>query len=144
LFLLSYLRPFNSGYVFPTPKDILPYLEEPKTGVTSLFCQELANNLGCFVVIGYPEQLRPDEDRPEGRQGQDGREKVVAANSAIIFGPGGEHIGGYRKTNLFVADLPWAKPGVYTFCRLFPSPFIPVFYTSYFILIFNVSYCSIR
>lgn len=95
---------FSLGYVFPTPNDVLPYLEEPRTGVTSLFCQELAKSLGCYVVGGYPEKLAPDEEKPKDRE-------VVGANSAVIYNPAGEWVGGYRKTNLFEADLPWVKAG---------------------------------
>lgn len=39
------------------------------------------------------------------------RPTPVGANSAIIYGPSGEWVGGYRKTNLFFTDMTWAKPG---------------------------------
>jgi hypothetical protein len=72
------------------------------------------------VLAGYPERLAEDEDRP----GQ-----AVGANSAIIYDGNGEYVGkhvfiyfrmnreryllgGTRKRNLFVADLPWVKPGL--------------------------------
>jgi len=90
------------GYVFPTPEDVEPFLEEPQTGPTSLFTQELSRKLGCHVVSGYPERLRQDEKHP----GQ-----LVGANSAIMYDSNGGYVGGYRKTNLFMADLPWVKPG---------------------------------
>jgi protein N-terminal amidase len=93
------------GYVFPTSEDIKPVLEEPQTGPTSLFTRELSQKLGCYVVSGFPERLNQDEEQP-GR--------LVGANSAIMYDPNGEYVGGYRKTNLFVADLPWAKPGTAT------------------------------
>ncbi|KAG5717426.1 Protein N-terminal amidase [Termitomyces sp. T112] len=35
----------------------------------------------------------------------------VGANSAILYGPSGEWVGGYRKTNLFETDKTWAKAG---------------------------------
>ncbi|KAG9057399.1 Carbon-nitrogen hydrolase [Serendipita sp. 407] len=91
-----------TGYVFPTPNDVLPYLEDPKTGVTSQFCAEIARELGCFVIGGYPEKLREDEEHPGN---------AVGANSAVIYNPNGERVGDYRKTNMYEADLPWVKPG---------------------------------
>lgn len=38
--------------------------------------------------------------------------RVVGANSATLYGPDGEWVGGYRKTNLFSTDKTWAKPGM--------------------------------
>jgi len=35
----------------------------------------------------------------------------IGANSAIIYGPDGEWVGGYRKTHLFETDRTWAKAG---------------------------------
>ncbi|KAG8983195.1 Carbon-nitrogen hydrolase, partial [Tulasnella sp. 427] len=35
----------------------------------------------------------------------------VAGNAAALFGPEGELVGTYRKTNLYKADLPWAQAG---------------------------------
>lgn len=79
----------------------------------------MARDFGCYVIAGYPERLAEDEDRP----GQ-----AVGANSAIIYDGNGEYVGKYvfiylerilsdilggtRKHNLFVADLPWVKPGL--------------------------------
>ncbi|KAG5337950.1 hypothetical protein C0989_008572 [Termitomyces sp. Mn162] len=134
------------GYVFDSAEAILPYLEEPKTGPSSLFCQEVAKHLGCYVAGGYPERLSEEERRAESQAGtatEDSRyvltggteilltnndassgivslasafahRKVhtpVGANSAILYGPSGEWVGGYRKTNLFETDKTWAKAG---------------------------------
>jgi len=41
----------------------------------------------------------------------DHAQNFVGANSAILYGPSGEWVGGYRKTNLFETDKSWAKPG---------------------------------
>jgi protein N-terminal amidase len=35
----------------------------------------------------------------------------VGANSAIFYGPDGEFVGNYRKTNPFETDMTWSKPG---------------------------------
>ena len=46
-----------SGYIFDSPTAILPYLEEPRIGPTSLLARSLARRLKCHVVAGYPEVL---------------------------------------------------------------------------------------
>lgn len=68
----------------------------------------MAKKLECHVVAGYPEKLTVEESRdPE-------RPHLVGANSAVIYGPTGEWVGGYRKTNLFETDQTWALPGMFT------------------------------
>ncbi|KAJ7701396.1 carbon-nitrogen hydrolase [Mycena rosella] len=97
-----------SGYVFENAAAISPYLEHSKTGPTSRFCSELAQRLKCYVVAGYPERLEPSEvDQYLSETGA----HVVGANSATFYGPEGEWVGGYRKTNLFSTDKTWAMPG---------------------------------
>lgn len=53
-----------SGYMFTSPTSILPYLEAPRIGPTSLLARNLARRLRCHVVAGYPEALpsSPSED----------------------------------------------------------------------------------
>lgn len=58
------------------------------------------------MAAGYPEVLKSEE---RGRN-EDGSE-MVGANSAALFSPDGAYVGGYRKTNLFMTDKTWAKPG---------------------------------
>jgi protein N-terminal amidase len=111
------------GYVFENAAAISPYLEHPRTGATSLFCAELAGKLQCYVIAGYPEDLAPDEPRLNeeivdgpaqdnaGGSSSDSEVRQVGANSAIMYGPDGQWVGGYRKTNLFETDKPWAKAG---------------------------------
>lgn len=104
-----------------------PYLEKPRIGPTSSFCSNLAQKLECYIVAGYPEFLEPEDlekyskcDRVmfddyefanEERNSLPKR-KIVGANSAMLYGPKGEWIGGYRKTNLFKTDKTWAAAGV--------------------------------
>ncbi|KAJ6583969.1 carbon-nitrogen hydrolase [Mycena vulgaris] len=97
-----------SGYVFEGAAAISPYLEQSRTGPTSRFCAELAQRLKCYVVAGYPERL----EQSEAAQylSQTGTH-VVGANSAAFYGPEGEWVGGYRKTNLYSTDKTWAMPG---------------------------------
>ena len=95
------------GYAFPDAQAISPFLEEPRTGPTSLFCEELARNKRSYVAAGYPEKLSPEEIERESRSPN----PKVGANSAVLYGSEGQWIGGYRKTNLFELDKPWAKPG---------------------------------
>ncbi|KAG6885654.1 hypothetical protein C0993_011788 [Termitomyces sp. T159_Od127] len=118
-----------TGYVFESAETISPYLEEPRTGPSSLFCREVAIHLGCYVAGGYPERLSEEERLVESQADRSIRFPVggmdiettsdvdtlsatpVGANSAIIYGPSGEWVGGYRKTNLYETDKTWAKPG---------------------------------
>ena len=101
----------HEGYVFESSAAIRPHLEQPRTGPTSLFCLELAKRLQCYVVAGYPEALSQDELCSRTNDAGDVWQ-LVGANSAIVYDPAGEWVGGYRKTNLFRADLPWAKAGM--------------------------------
>ncbi|TFY83194.1 hypothetical protein EWM64_g813 [Hericium alpestre] len=111
----------REGYVFSDADAITPYLEEPRTGPTSRFCAELAVRLRCYVMAGYPERLAPHEVQkcttPEGEAVHQ-----VGANSAVVYGPDGQCIAGYRKTNLFSIDKPWAKPGTGFLTLDLPSP----------------------
>lgn len=124
------------GYVFDSAKAISPHLEQPQTGPTSRFCQELAEQLSCYVAAGYPERLEPQEAsvHPEnvfvnplagemeiepdilGRSTSPSPERHermhVGANSAVLYSPLGECVLAYRKTNLFETDITWAKPGI--------------------------------
>ncbi|KAF4590237.1 Carbon-nitrogen hydrolase [Pleurotus pulmonarius] len=95
-----------TGYTFPDATSISSVLEEPSAGPTSKFCAELAERLRCYVVTGYPERLRPEEV-PSG----DEADQPVGANSAVMYGPNGDLINNYRKTNLFDTDKTWAKAG---------------------------------
>ncbi|KAG8989088.1 Carbon-nitrogen hydrolase [Tulasnella sp. 427] len=113
-----------SGYVFPSFASLEPYLESPPEGPTSEFCSELAKRLRCHVVAGYAEKLLPahskiavsetggaaliEASEPTAKEVADVQ---VAGNAAALFGPEGELVGTYRKTNLYKADLPWAQAG---------------------------------
>ncbi|KAJ7464769.1 carbon-nitrogen hydrolase, partial [Mycena galericulata] len=97
-----------SGYNFESAAAIDPYLEPSKIGPTSRFCAELATRLKCYVVAGYPERLEPSE--VELYLTETGNH-AVGANSAALYGPEGQWVGAYRKTNLFWTDKTWAKPG---------------------------------
>ena len=111
--LWSHPTTIITGYVFPSSDSINPFLEDPITGPTSRFCAELATRLRCHVVAGYPERLLDDEIEP-GVDEWGNNITRVGANSAILFGPDGECVGKYRKTNLYETDTTWAKPGEQT------------------------------
>ncbi|KAH9947447.1 carbon-nitrogen hydrolase [Amylocystis lapponica] len=99
-----------TGYVFPNATAISPFLEKPREGPTSRFCAALAARLHCHVAAGYPERLAPDEEAfVLDEENED--TLAVGANSAVLYGPNGAWVGGYRKTNLFETDKTWAKPG---------------------------------
>jgi protein N-terminal amidase len=124
--------------VFKSAEEISPYLETPHSGPTSKFCQAISKQLGCYVTAGFPERLALDEDHPtllapssvpdaskieelapgvspsnEIREAAPTKRSghAVGANSAVVYGPGGEEIVKYRKTNLFETDMTWAKSG---------------------------------
>lgn len=106
----------TKGYVFKNAADIRPYLEQPRTGITSRFSSEIAKKLQCYVFAGYPEALSTEELESISKTPKSSGETVdsieqVGANSAVLHGPNGEWIGGYRKTHLFETDKTWAKPG---------------------------------
>ncbi|TYJ52010.1 hypothetical protein B9479_007386 [Cryptococcus floricola] len=124
-----------SGYIFPTPASIsiLPYLEPPRIGPTSLLARSLSTRLKCHVIAGYPERLE-DADAQEsgggvvsgdaeaeagaGAESEMSQAAAAAAgvagvgyNSALISSPSGEIVGNYRKTFLFDTDKNWARAG---------------------------------
>jgi protein N-terminal amidase len=94
-----------SGYVFRDAVHITPYLETPYNGPTSSFCSNLALRVRCYVLAGYPEKMETN------RHGGHTDGKTVGYNSAVLYGPEGNLVGNYRKTNLYDTDMPWAEPG---------------------------------
>jgi len=110
-----------TGYVFTDSTHITPYLEDPLTGPTSIFCRDLAQRKGCYVTAGYAERLGAHETSRVKITVQDNGDvevksaekevHQVGANSAVVYDPRGERVGEYRKTNLFETDMTWAKPG---------------------------------
>ncbi|CAA7263962.1 unnamed protein product [Cyclocybe aegerita] len=122
-----------TGYVFENAVAISPFLEKPRTGPTCQFCSELAKKLECYVIAGYPEVLDPEEPKPDDpspvngapnpAEGPDKRpessstsesttkREQVGTNSAALYGPDGEWVGGYRKSYLYETDLTWATEG---------------------------------
>ncbi|KAJ3546459.1 hypothetical protein NMY22_g2049 [Coprinellus aureogranulatus] len=133
-----------TGYVFENADAISPHLEEPRVGPTSQFCAELAKNLNCYVLAGYPERLSDDEERTPLvlddesdtltdldaemaeralEMASESEERLaVGANSAVLYDPQGEWAGGYRKTNLYTTDKTWAKAGTSYATFELPSP----------------------
>lgn len=57
-----------SGYMFSSPSSILPYLEQPRIGPTSLLARDLATRLRCHVVAGYPEAANTDPATSDDQQ----------------------------------------------------------------------------
>ncbi|ODN75755.1 hypothetical protein L202_05766 [Cryptococcus amylolentus CBS 6039] len=105
-----------SGYIFPTPASIMPYLEPPRIGPTSLLARSLSTRLKCHVIAGYPERLEDAQQSGvvSGEAGADSEMSKAAGvgyNSALISSPSGEIVGNYRKTFLFDTDKNWARAG---------------------------------
>ncbi|KAI5991139.1 carbon-nitrogen hydrolase, partial [Pisolithus albus] len=103
--LLCFPEMIFTGYMFPDATSISPYLEHPKTGPTCTFCAELARRLECYVAAGFPERLEYDS------RGVTHRPTAIGFNTAVLYGPTGEPLTLYRKSNLFETDLSWAAPG---------------------------------
>ena len=103
-----------TGYLHTTAASIIPHLEHPKTGPTSILAIDLAKRLRCYVVAGYPEIISEEhkaEQELDNKTSEDDEETGVGYTSAIVVGPDGDIIGNYRKTLLFAADKCWAKAG---------------------------------
>lgn len=66
--------------MFDSPTAILPYLEPPRIGATSLLARSIAKRLRCSVVAGYPEAL------PSSAQGE---ETGAEHDSEATAGPSG-------------------------------------------------------
>ena len=103
-----------TGYNFTDSESIRPYLENPGTGPTSVFCSELAQRLKCYVTAGFPERLEHSDsttNTPQHLANTHSSSPPVGANSAVLYGPTGKLVSLYRKTNLFETDRTWAIPG---------------------------------
>ncbi|KAG8717531.1 Carbon-nitrogen hydrolase [Ceratobasidium sp. 395] len=109
-----------TGYVFPTPSSILPFVEHPDSSPSTTACADLARRLQCHVIAGYPAPpLTIDESKQQAEDGAVSElsdytapfGQGVARNSAVVVDPAGNVIHTYAKTNMFESDLPWAQPG---------------------------------
>jgi protein N-terminal amidase len=116
-----------TGYMFTSAQDIIPYLEYPRIGPTSLFCRELATTYGCWVVAGYPELAEESETDTGAGQQEDGKGTIKEGsggddvkpgyNSAVLVSPSGEVVGNYRKSFLYDTDKTWAREGKHSLSR---------------------------
>ena len=104
-----------TGYQYLSPASIMPYLEQPRIGLTSLFARSMAKRLSCHVIAGYPEALPPSSTSGghDGKQGSEGVSSGVGWNSAMVVDAQGEVVGNYRKTFRFDTDKHWAREGVF-------------------------------
>ncbi len=80
-------------YIYPD-KAAVAQVAEPADGQTLAAMSPIAREHACWMVVGFPER---DADR--------------FFNSALVIDPTGELSFVYRKTMLYVDDLPWATPG---------------------------------
>lgn len=79
-----------TGYNFPSPADIEPYLETSASGPTYKLASELSSKYGCTTVIGYPETFQN-----------------TTFNSALVVDEKGHIKHNYRKTHLYETDETW-------------------------------------
>ncbi|KAF5360904.1 hypothetical protein D9756_005059 [Leucocoprinus leucothites] len=135
--LLCFPEMAFAGYNFESGSAVSPFLEKPRVGPTSAFCSSLSKRLKCYVTAGYPEFLEPQDIKhcskhdqvkidesefTDEERGEAPERRIVGANSAVLYGPSGEWIGGYRKTNLFKTDKTWAAAGTGFVTYNLPSP----------------------
>lgn len=77
-----------TGYNFPNPQALSPYLEQTSHPGSSIsWAQQTSQRLKCFTVIGYP-QLQDQ----------------TTLNSAVVIDPKGEIIHNYHKSFLYEND----------------------------------------
>jgi len=130
-----------TGYNFTSLSDIQDLLEDSKTGRTATLGGELARRMKCWVIAGFPEGVRmeqetkndgeedlSDDENTAGttttapststtpttseRKGEPPVEdNLKAYNSAVIVSPTGQVVGSYRKSFLFETDKAWAEEG---------------------------------
>ncbi|RYO92544.1 hypothetical protein DL762_001578 [Monosporascus cannonballus] len=88
-----------SGYNFKSLRDIVPFLEPSKSGITSLWARTTALKHNCVVAAGYPEKVDVSQHWPTSPE---------YYNSLIVVNSEGETIANYRKTHLYYTDETWA------------------------------------
>lgn len=86
-----------TGYLFPSPAAARA-VAEPERGRTFQRFSALSARLSCHLVLGYPEVAGEGPGAP-------------LYNAALVLGPDGELLCGYRKRLLYDDDKPWARPG---------------------------------
>ncbi|KAI7856372.1 N-terminal asparagine amidohydrolase-like protein [Circinella umbellata] len=80
-----------TGYVFKNRKEIEPFLEDSKTGLSVTWAKKQAIRLHSYVTVGYPE--------------------YPGYNSLCCVDPKGQLIKTYQKSFLYETDEQWAKEG---------------------------------
>ncbi len=86
------------GYNYKSLQHISPYLEEPESGITSLWARTTALKYGCVVTAGYLEKIDTTDKWPASPE---------YYNSAITVNADGEMICNYRKTFFDRRDEQW-------------------------------------
>ena len=89
----------HAGYNFKSREQIIPFLEPPGSGISSLWARTTALKYDCIVAVGYPERARKE---PSGEDHY---------NSLIVVNGDGETVANYRKSFLYYTDETWAKEG---------------------------------
>lgn len=97
-----------TGYLWPGPTTIRPWAEEAGSGPGQTRMADLAQDLGVWLVYGFPE-----------------REGPWLYNAQGVAAPGQPALPPYRKTHLFDADQWWAVPGNSGY-RQWDSPWGPL------------------
>ncbi|KAL9090134.1 MAG: hypothetical protein Q9165_005414 [Trypethelium subeluteriae] len=120
-----------SGYNFPSPEAIAPFLEPTQSGTSTQWAIKTATRLNCIVMVGYPEvdiseptristasslpnssvlpatqQEPPDDTSPNTPLDTASPRRY---NSLVTVSPTGTIIAHYRKSFLFYTDETWAS-----------------------------------
>lgn len=115
-----------TGYVFRDREEIAPLCEDVSTqeGVTIGLAKELAQRLGCYTIMGFPEVVNNTEsgktnDKVKASEPHDARPTSTAPassfpqyfNSALLTSPAGQILHTFRKHFLFMSDEVWSSDG---------------------------------
>ncbi|ODQ77612.1 hypothetical protein BABINDRAFT_54011 [Babjeviella inositovora NRRL Y-12698] len=84
-----------TGYNFPSPAAIAPYLEElsvQNPAPSMKWAMDTSRKYDCFTLIGYPETFQSK-----------------TYNSAVLVSPSGSIVYNYRKSFLYETDSVWGS-----------------------------------
>ncbi|KAF8539245.1 carbon-nitrogen hydrolase [Trichophaea hybrida] len=92
-----------TGYNFKSLQEIQSHLEPTATGPSTVWARGIARQLGCHVVVGYPEYSSQSPSAPQ--------DSISRYNSAVLVSPQGNVLANYRKSFLFTTDESWCEEG---------------------------------
>lgn len=101
-----------TGYNYPSPESIKPYLEPTTAGPSTQWAVSIAKRYGCHVIVGYPELSTDIDDTPQPSNNGITPDTIYKCyNSTVTVSPTGEILANYRKAFLYYTDESWAAEG---------------------------------